>query len=237
MKIFVFFWAFCNNLIYSIYKNGEINWSFHRVIMLAKIILQVHNLFFTLNCFYWISCLPLPETHEYIVIGCSTNLSFSFISFSLISSVTTIIHYLIHSTGKSGIIIKWIYEDSARSRKTDFWDWSLFEHIYNRSLGNGTAQDEWRKTNIMPIFQKGDKTRASNYPLVSLTFVASKIHEHVEVSSIIKHADDYKILSKYQHRFCAKHSYETQVLLTGKTWLMHTIQTQNCNGSGSVPYV
>ncbi len=86
--------------------------------------------------------------------------------------------------------------------------------IFNQSLSTGAVPKAWKEANIVPIFKKGDKLKASNYRPVSLTCIVSKVLEHIVVSSIMKHSDRHKILTEFQHGFRSNHSCETQVLLT-----------------------
>jgi len=51
--------------------------------------------------------------------------------------------------------------------------------IYQASLDTGTVPTDWRTANIVPIFKKGDKSKASNYRPVSLTAICSKMLEHM----------------------------------------------------------
>ncbi len=86
----------------------------------------------------------------------------------------------------------------------------------NRSLASGTLPKDWLRANVIPLYKKGDiiKTKAENYRPVSLTCLCCKMLEHIIYSSIMKHADKYKILTRLQHGFRKGHSCETQVLLT-----------------------
>ena len=55
-----------------------------------------------------------------------------------------------------------------------------------------------KRQNVVPIFKKGNKLKAENYKLVSLTCVASKLLEHIVSSSITKHLDSNSILTDMQ---------------------------------------
>jgi hypothetical protein len=91
---------------------------------------------------------------------------------------------------------------------------TVLTHIFNQSLATGQLPKDWIQANIVPVYKKGDKTRAENYRTVSLTSIACKLLEHIVVSGVLKHTDKYKILSVFQHGFRSGHSCETQVLLT-----------------------
>ena len=52
---------------------------------------------------------------------------------------------------------------------------SLFlTDIFQQSINTGSIPDQWKTANIIPIFKKGDKTKASNYRPVSLTCISCK---------------------------------------------------------------
>ena len=53
-----------------------------------------------------------------------------------------------------------------------------------------------------------------NYRDISLTYVCWKIMEHVLCHCIMAHIDKNNTLINSQHGFCAKHSYESQLLST-----------------------
>ena len=89
----------------------------------------------------------------------------------------------------------------------------ILTHIFNQSLQSGVLPSDWKEAHIVPVFKKGDKTKAENYRSISLTSIACKTLEHIVVSSIMKHLDAYSILSSCQHGFRRNHSCETQLLL------------------------
>ena len=65
-----------------------------------------------------------------------------------------------------------------------------------------------------PIFKKGGRADAANYHPVSLTSIVCKLPEHIFCSHVRRHLDNHKILSENNHGFRAKHSTETQLLMT-----------------------
>jgi hypothetical protein len=86
--------------------------------------------------------------------------------------------------------------------------------IYQASLDTGTVPTDWRTANIVPIFKKGDKSKASNYRPVSLTDICSKMLEHIIHSNVMDHLTYYNILSDSQHGFRARRSCEKQLVVT-----------------------
>ena len=84
--------------------------------------------------------------------------------------------------------------------------------IFQKSLDTGRVPKDWRSANVTAIFKKGEKYQPSNYRPVSLTCICCKIQEHILTSSILKHLDEYDILTDCQHGFRARRSCETQLL-------------------------
>ena len=60
--------------------------------------------------------------------------------------------------------------------------------IFQRSLDTGIVPKDWKHAIITPAFKKGSKSKPSNYRPISLTCIASKLMEHIIVSSMM---DDY----------------------------------------------
>ena len=58
-----------------------------------------------------------------------------------------------------------------------------------------------------------NKIDAANYRPVSLTCLCCKMLEHIIVSNVMKHVDDYNILTDCQHGFRAR-SCDTQFVIT-----------------------
>jgi len=98
-----------------------------------------------------------------------------------------------------------------------------FTGIYQASLDTGIVPTDWRTANIVPIFKKGDKSKASNYRPVSLTAICSKMLEHIIHSNVINHLTYYNILSDSQHGFRARRSCETQLFVT----IQELVKTQS----------
>jgi hypothetical protein len=65
---------------------------------------------------------------------------------------------------------------------------------------------------VTAIYKKGERYKASNYRPVSLTSICCNIQEHMLVSSMLRHLDNYDILVDCQHGFRARRSCKTQLL-------------------------
>ncbi|MCG8031679.1 MAG: reverse transcriptase family protein, partial [Candidatus Thiodiazotropha taylori] len=96
----------------------------------------------------------------------------------------------------------------------------LLAIICNKSLQTGTVPQDWKQANVSAVFKKGQRYDPSNYRPVSLTCLCCKIMEHVIVSKVMKHVDNYRILSDCQHGFRARRSCETQLVT-----LVHELAT------------
>jgi hypothetical protein len=86
--------------------------------------------------------------------------------------------------------------------------------VFQTSLDSGTVPSDWKEALITPLFKKGERNIASNYRPVSHTSVVSKILEHIAHSSIMRHADDYKIPTECQCGFRSQRSCESQLIST-----------------------
>ncbi len=84
--------------------------------------------------------------------------------------------------------------------------------IYMRSYETGEIPDDWKNTNIVPIYKKGRKGDPTNYRPISLTCISCKLMEHIVTSSIMHHAHENDILYDLQHCFRDHRSCETQLI-------------------------
>jgi hypothetical protein len=88
-------------------------------------------------------------------------------------------------------------------------------HIFfQASINQGILPTDWKTANVVPIFKKGDKSKAENYRPVSLTSVVCKRLEHIICSSIMEHLDRHKFLHDAQDGFRKRRSCESQFILT-----------------------
>jgi len=73
--------------------------------------------------------------------------------------------------------------------------------IYQQSWLTGEVLDDWRITNVTPIYKKGWKEDPRNYRSVSLTSVPGKIMEQFILSALTRHVKDNQGIRPSQHGF------------------------------------
>ena len=86
--------------------------------------------------------------------------------------------------------------------------------IYQASVDSGRVPSKWKHANVCSVYKNGGKSNPANYRPISLTCIASKVLEHIIHSHIMKHLEQYSILTDVQHGFRAKRSTGTQLILT-----------------------
>ena len=84
--------------------------------------------------------------------------------------------------------------------------------IFEKSYLSHQTPDDWKSASITPIFKKGKKDDPRNYRPISLTSIASKLMEHVVVSSLMRHLEGNNLLHDSQHGFRSARSCDTQLL-------------------------
>ena len=78
---------------------------------------------------------------------------------------------------------------------------SILQIIFQISLNTGKVSTDWTTALVMPIFKKGSHTLPSNYQPLSLTCITSKVFEHINACSILKHLENNNILNGLQYGF------------------------------------
>ena len=90
----------------------------------------------------------------------------------------------------------------------------VYQILFQASLDQGIVPPDWKGANVVPLFKKGDKSKAENYRPISLTSISCKILEHVVHSNIMGHLDRFNILDDAQHGFRKRRSCVTQLIST-----------------------
>ena len=69
------------------------------------------------------------------------------------------------------------------------------------SLSSHQVPEDWKKDLVTPLFKKGDKDSPTNYRPISLTYICSKLLEHIITKSIMSHLEYHNLLYHLQHGF------------------------------------
>jgi hypothetical protein len=73
--------------------------------------------------------------------------------------------------------------------------------LFQKSLSLGQTPIDWKHAYVCPIFKKGARHEPANYRPVLLICILCKLMEHLIVSNVIKHIENNKVLTKFQHGF------------------------------------
>ena len=76
--------------------------------------------------------------------------------------------------------------------------------------------DDWCHAVVSPVYKAGKNNRAKavNYCPISLTCLCCKVMEHIVCSNLMRHLDENKILTDFQHGFRRRRSCDSQLLIT-----------------------
>ncbi|PKU41409.1 rna-directed dna polymerase from mobile element hypothetical protein [Limosa lapponica baueri] len=64
--------------------------------------------------------------------------------------------------------------------------------VFEKSWRTGEVPEDWRKTNVMPVFEKDMKEDPGNRKPVSLSFIPGKVMEQLTLDVISKHVEEKK---------------------------------------------
>ncbi len=90
--------------------------------------------------------------------------------------------------------------------------------LFSRSLAMGDLPEIWKRSLIVPIFKKGNKSLPTNYRPVSLTCAAMLIFERCIKVPIVQHIEENNLLSDRQYGFRKGRSVDVQLLSTLNDW-------------------
>ena len=90
--------------------------------------------------------------------------------------------------------------------------------IFRKSFETGDVPVDWKTANIVPIYKKGSKTDPANYRPVSLTSVPCKIMESFIKEALLKHLNQFNMISELQHGFMEGRSCLTNLLESLECW-------------------
>ncbi len=94
-----------------------------------------------------------------------------------------------------------------------FWGYGAYISLcllFNLSLRSGSLPDDWKISNIVPVFKKGKRDHVSNYRPISLLSNISKVLERCVLVKTRDHLLQY--VSDNQHGFIPGRSCATQLV-------------------------
>ena len=87
--------------------------------------------------------------------------------------------------------------------------------IFTKSLG---CLQSGRWLQLFPFLKKGNKASPSNYRLVSLTSIVSKVFESIVREPMMHHLYSNNLITSHQHGFLPRKSCVTQLLKAVEEW-------------------
>ena len=86
-------------------------------------------------------------------------------------------------------------------------------------MDEGYIPQDWKMAHVSPIFKKGNRSKAENYRLLSLTSIVCKLMESFVKDSIMIHMRTENLLSSKQLGFINGRSTTTQLLSYLDKWI------------------
>jgi len=84
--------------------------------------------------------------------------------------------------------------------------------IYQKSIEEGELPEDFKQTNISPLYKKGDKLQTSNYRPINMASVPGKLLESLVKDALLNHLEGNNLLHDSQHGFRANRSVATCLL-------------------------
>ena len=92
--------------------------------------------------------------------------------------------------------------------------------IFNHNINSGFVPNQWKESNIIPVFKKGDKSNPLNFRSIHLTSTFSRIFETILHDKISQHLVNNSLLSSHQFGFLSNKSSCDQLLICIHEWLL-----------------
>jgi len=73
--------------------------------------------------------------------------------------------------------------------------------LFCKSLDEDAVPNDWKESNVSPVYKKGDRSHSENYRPVSLTSVICKLFESIMRDAIVHHLETKLIIGNLQQRF------------------------------------
>ena len=84
--------------------------------------------------------------------------------------------------------------------------------IFRKSMDEAKIPDDWRKSNITPIYKGGSKATPANYRPVNLTSNVGKLMERIVKEDIESHLESENLMEESQHGFRRGRSAQTNLV-------------------------
>ena len=88
----------------------------------------------------------------------------------------------------------------------------LLSLMNKNCIDTGVFPDIWKKSNIVPVYKRGDKQIIDNYRPISLLCICGKIFEKILFNSIYDFLEENNLLCEHQSGFRPSDSCEYQLL-------------------------
>ena len=89
---------------------------------------------------------------------------------------------------------------------------NLLSLIYKNYIDTGVFPDIWKKSNIVPVYKRGDKKVIDNYRPISLLPICGKILEKILFNSVYEFLDENNLPCEHRSGFRPSDSCESQLL-------------------------
>ena len=90
--------------------------------------------------------------------------------------------------------------------------------LFNLSLSQGKVPDDWKNSNVTPIFKSGDESLAQNYRPISLLSLSSKVLKRLVHVYLTEHVMENNLLSRKQFGFRSGSSTQEAILSATRNW-------------------
>ena len=101
--------------------------------------------------------------------------------------------------------------------------------LFNSTLFLNAIPVQWKRALIVPVFKKGNRSKADNYRPISLTSSICRIYESILCKKILFYLQANNLISPNQFGFLPNKSTCSQLLTCLHQWLISFSSNQNLN--------
>ena len=84
--------------------------------------------------------------------------------------------------------------------------------LFRKSLDESCVPDDWKCTDVSPVYKKGNKNKVENYTPISLTSQVCKLFESIIRDAVVKYLETNLLIQDSQHGFRKGRSCLTNLL-------------------------